>query len=118
MLFSLISLFIISLFIILFLLRYCRHDVENPPDKFLQSRKHQHKSERCHAGTICNTLLTSDGDKKLKDSQEDLKSAVISEELQAMVKDKQRPRSGLIVRGIMAGPGASSPEVIFNPSKS
>ncbi|XP_040521435.1 probable ubiquitin carboxyl-terminal hydrolase MINDY-4 isoform X5 [Gallus gallus] len=87
-----------------------RHDVENPPDKFLQSRKHQHKSEKCHAGTICNTLLTSDGDKKLKDSQEDLKSAVISEELQAMVKDKQRPRSGLIVRGIMAGPGASSPE--------
>ncbi|OXB64205.1 hypothetical protein ASZ78_003653, partial [Callipepla squamata] len=68
------------------------HDVENPPDKLLQSRKHQHKSEKCHTGTICNSHLTSDGDKKLKGSQEDLKSAVITEELQATVKYKQRPR--------------------------
>uniref|UniRef100_A0A8C2TE94 Ubiquitin carboxyl-terminal hydrolase MINDY n=1 Tax=Coturnix japonica TaxID=93934 RepID=A0A8C2TE94_COTJA len=109
------SLLIISLFLILFLLLYCRHDVENPPDKILQSRRHQHKSEKCHTGTMCNSHLTSDGDKKLKGSQEDLKSAVISEELQAMVKDKQRPRSGLIVRGMMAGPGASSPEVGQSP---
>ncbi|POI34951.1 hypothetical protein CIB84_001297 [Bambusicola thoracicus] len=69
-----------------------RHDVENPPDKFLQSRKHQHKSEKCHAGTICNSLLTPDGDKKLKGSQEDLKSAVISEELQAMDLQKRKSK--------------------------
>ncbi|NXK47336.1 MINY4 hydrolase, partial [Chauna torquata] len=86
------------------------YDVENPLDKTLPSRKHQHKSEKCPTGTICNSHLTSDGDKKLKDSQEDLKATMISEELQVTVKDKQRPRSGLIVRGMMAGPVASSPE--------
>lgn len=87
-----------------------RYHVENPLDKILSSRKHQHKSEKCHTETICNSQLTSDGDKKLKDSQEDLKATMISEELQATVKDKHRPRSGLIVRGMMAGPVASSPE--------
>ncbi|XP_013037931.3 probable ubiquitin carboxyl-terminal hydrolase MINDY-4 isoform X1 [Anser cygnoides] len=87
-----------------------RYHVENPLDKILSSRKHQHKSEKCHMETICNSQLTSDGDKKLKDSQEDLKATMISEELQATVKDKHRPRSGLIVRGMMAGPVASSPE--------
>ncbi|NXE46625.1 MINY4 hydrolase, partial [Casuarius casuarius] len=86
-----------------------RYDVEDPLDKILPSRKHQHKSERCRTGTIHNTHLLSDGDKKLKDSQEDLK-ATSSEELKATVKEKQRSRSGLIVRGMMAGPIASSPE--------
>lgn len=42
---------------------------------------------------------------------------MISEELQATVKDKHRPRSGLIVRGMMAGPVASSPEVISSAYK-
>ncbi|NXW05639.1 MINY4 hydrolase, partial [Fregetta grallaria] len=87
-----------------------RYDVENPLDKILQSRKHHHKSEKCHTGTIHNSQLPSDGDKKLKDSQEDLKAATISEELKSTVKEKPRPRSGLIVRGMMAGPVASSPE--------
>ncbi|XP_064361756.1 probable ubiquitin carboxyl-terminal hydrolase MINDY-4 isoform X5 [Dromaius novaehollandiae] len=86
-----------------------RYDVEDPLDKILPSRKHQHKSERCHTGTIHNTHSLSDGDKKLKDSREDLK-AMSSEELKATVKEKQRSRSGLIVRGMMAGPIASSPE--------
>ncbi|XP_049654671.1 probable ubiquitin carboxyl-terminal hydrolase MINDY-4 isoform X3 [Accipiter gentilis] len=85
-----------------------RYDVENPLDKILPSRKHQHKSEKCHTGTIHNSHLPSDGDKKLKDSQEDLKAATISEELKSNMKEK--PRSGLIVRGMMAGPVASSPE--------
>ncbi|NXW15560.1 MINY4 hydrolase, partial [Circaetus pectoralis] len=87
-----------------------RYDVENPLDKILPSRKHQHKSEKCHTGTIHNSHLPSDGDKKLKDSQEDLKTATISEELKSTMKEKPRPRPGLIVRGMMAGPVASSPE--------
>nr|XP_009506787.1 PREDICTED: protein FAM188B [Phalacrocorax carbo] len=87
-----------------------RHDVENPLDKILPSRKHQHKSENCHTGTINNSHLPPDGDKKLKDSREDLKAAVISEELKSTVKEKPRPRSGLIVRGMMTGPVTSLPE--------
>ncbi|NXD77513.1 MINY4 hydrolase, partial [Halcyon senegalensis] len=87
-----------------------RCDSENPGDKILPSRKHQHKSEKCHTGMIPNSLLSSDGDKKLKDSREDLKAATTSEELKSAAKEKQRSRSGLIVRGMMAGPVASSPE--------
>ncbi|NXN45860.1 MINY4 hydrolase, partial [Rhinoptilus africanus] len=87
-----------------------RCDVENPLDKILPSRKHQHKSEKCHTGTIHNSHLPSDGDKRLKDSREDIKAATISEELKSTVKEKPRLRSGLIVRGMMAGPVASSPE--------
>ncbi|NXT36234.1 MINY4 hydrolase, partial [Pelecanoides urinatrix] len=87
-----------------------RYDVENPLDKILPSRKHHHKSEKCHTGTIHSSHLPSDRDKKLKDSREDLKAATISEEMKSTVKEKPRPRSGLIVRGMMAGPVASSPE--------
>ncbi|KFU89362.1 Protein FAM188B, partial [Chaetura pelagica] len=88
----------------------CRGDVENPLDKIPPSRKHQQKSEKCHTGAIHNSHLPSDGDKKLKHSQEDLKAATISEELKSTMKEKPKPRSGLIVRGMMAGPVASSPE--------
>ncbi|NXP72320.1 MINY4 hydrolase, partial [Ramphastos sulfuratus] len=87
-----------------------RYNVESPLDKVLPSRKHQHRSEKCHTGTIHNSHLPSDGDKKLKDSREDLKAATIPEELKSTVKEKPKPRSGLIVRGMMAGPVASSPE--------
>ncbi|NWI59646.1 MINY4 hydrolase, partial [Calyptomena viridis] len=87
-----------------------RHDAENPLDKILPSRKHQHRSEKCHSGTIHNSHLPSDGDKKLKDSREDLKASTVSEELKSTVKEKSKLRSGLIVRGMMAGPIASSPE--------
>ncbi|NWS56700.1 MINY4 hydrolase, partial [Chunga burmeisteri] len=87
-----------------------RYDIENPLDKILPSRKHQHKSEKCHTAAIHNSHSPSNGDKKLKDSREDLKAATISEELKSTVKEKPRPRSGLIVRGMMAGPVANSPE--------
>ncbi|NXG05022.1 MINY4 hydrolase, partial [Sakesphorus luctuosus] len=87
-----------------------RSDVETPLDKIPSSRKYQHRSEKCHTGTIHSSHLPSDGDKKLKDSQEDLKAATISEELKSTVKEKPKFRSGLIVRGMMAGPVASSPE--------
>ncbi|NXF09257.1 MINY4 hydrolase, partial [Smithornis capensis] len=87
-----------------------RYDVENPLDKILSSRKHQHRSEKCHSGTIHNSHLPSDGDKKLKDSREDLKAPTIFEELKSTVKEKSKLRSGLIARGMMAGPVASSPE--------
>ncbi|KFQ20761.1 Protein FAM188B, partial [Mesitornis unicolor] len=87
-----------------------RCDVENPQDKIPPSRKHQHKSEKCHTGTIHNNHLPSDGDKKSKDNRDDLKAAIISEELKSTVKEKPRARTGLIVRGMMAGPVASSPE--------
>ncbi|KAM9287794.1 putative ubiquitin carboxyl-terminal hydrolase MINDY-4 [Cariama cristata] len=87
-----------------------RYDIENPLDKILPSRKHQHKSEKCHTVAIHNSHSPSNGDKKLKGSREDLKTATISEELKSTVKEKPRPRSGLIVRGMMAGPVANSPE--------
>ncbi|NXK35462.1 MINY4 hydrolase, partial [Piprites chloris] len=87
-----------------------RYDVENPLDKIPSSRKHQHRSEKCHTGTTPNSHLPSEGDKKLKDSQEDLKAATISEETKSTVKEKSKLRSGLIARGMMAGPVASSPE--------
>ncbi|XP_064495384.1 probable ubiquitin carboxyl-terminal hydrolase MINDY-4 isoform X2 [Pseudopipra pipra] len=87
-----------------------RYDVENPLDKIPSSRRHQHRSEKCHTGTTPNSHLPSDGDKKLKDSQEDLKAATISEETKSTVKEKSKLRSGLIARGMMAGPVASSPE--------
>ncbi|NXS55288.1 MINY4 hydrolase, partial [Brachypteracias leptosomus] len=87
-----------------------RCDTENPVDKVLPPRKHQHRSEKSHTGTIHNSHLPSDGDKKLKDSREDLKATATCEELKSTLKEKPRPRSGLIVRGMMTGPVASSPE--------
>ncbi|XP_074755931.1 putative ubiquitin carboxyl-terminal hydrolase MINDY-4 isoform X1 [Athene noctua] len=87
-----------------------RYDAENPLDKILPFRKHRHKSEKCHTGTIHNSHLPSDGEKKLKDSREDLKAVTISEELKATVREKPRPGSGLFIRGMMSGPVASSPE--------
>ncbi|KFP86384.1 Protein FAM188B, partial [Acanthisitta chloris] len=87
-----------------------RYDVDNPLHTIPSSRKHQHRSEKCHMGKIHNSHLPSDGDKKLKDSREDLKAATISEELKSTVKEKSRSKSGLFVRGMMAGPAATSPE--------
>ncbi|XP_062424736.1 probable ubiquitin carboxyl-terminal hydrolase MINDY-4 isoform X2 [Rhea pennata] len=87
-----------------------RYNADGPLDEILSSRKHRHKSEKCHTGAIHSSHSLSDGDKKFKDSQEDLKATTSSEELKATVKEKQRSRSGLTVRGMMAGPIASSPE--------
>ncbi|NXR29903.1 MINY4 hydrolase, partial [Cinclus mexicanus] len=87
-----------------------RYDVENPLDKIPPPRKHQHRSEKCHTGTTHSSNLSCAWDKKLKDSQEDLKAALISEELKSTGKEKSRPRAGLIARGMMAGPVASPPE--------
>ncbi|NXY36906.1 MINY4 hydrolase, partial [Pomatorhinus ruficollis] len=87
-----------------------RYDVENPLDKIPPSRKHQHRSEKCHAGTTHSSNLPGACDKKLKDSREDLKAAAVSEELKSTGKEKSRPRAGLIARGMMAGPVASPPE--------
>ncbi|NWR23120.1 MINY4 hydrolase, partial [Emberiza fucata] len=87
-----------------------RHDAENLLDKVPPPRKHQHRSEKCHPGTTHSSNLPCAWDKKSKDSQEDLKAAVISEELKSTGKEKSRPRVGLIARGMMAGPVASPPE--------
>ncbi|XP_056340995.1 probable ubiquitin carboxyl-terminal hydrolase MINDY-4 isoform X3 [Oenanthe melanoleuca] len=87
-----------------------RSDVENPLDKIPPPRKHQHRSEKCHPGTTHSSDLPCAWDKKLKDSGEDLRAALISEELKSTGKEKSRPRAGLIARGMMAGPVASSPE--------
>ncbi|NWX96137.1 MINY4 hydrolase, partial [Nothoprocta ornata] len=87
-----------------------RCNVEDPFDKVLPARRHQHKSERCHTGSMHNSHSLSDADRKLKDSWEDLKATVSSEELKATVKEKQKSRSGLIIRGMMAGPTANAPE--------
>ncbi|NXC88807.1 MINY4 hydrolase, partial [Cercotrichas coryphoeus] len=87
-----------------------RSDVENPQDKIPPPRKHQHRSEKCHTGTTHSSDLPCAWDKKLKDSREDLREALISEELKSTGKEKSRPRAGLIARGMMAGPVASPPE--------
>ncbi|NXS79755.1 MINY4 hydrolase, partial [Erpornis zantholeuca] len=87
-----------------------RYDVENPLDKILPPRKHQHRSEKCHTGTTHSSNLTCAWDKKLKDSGEDLKAALVSEELKSTGKEKSRPRAGLLARAMMAGPVASPPE--------
>ncbi|NWT75160.1 MINY4 hydrolase, partial [Prunella himalayana] len=87
-----------------------RYDAESPLDKIPPPRKHQHRSEKCHTGTTHSSTLPCAWDKKLKDSREDLKAAVISEELKSTGKEKSRPRAGLIARGMMAGPVASPPE--------
>ncbi|NXM21575.1 MINY4 hydrolase, partial [Ploceus nigricollis] len=87
-----------------------RYDAENPLDKIPPPRKHQHRSEKCHTGTTHSSNLPCAWDKKLKDSREDLKAAVISEELKSTGKEKLRLRAGLIARGMMAGPVASPPE--------
>ncbi|XP_031951451.1 probable ubiquitin carboxyl-terminal hydrolase MINDY-4 isoform X5 [Corvus moneduloides] len=87
-----------------------RYDVENPLDKIPPPRKHQHRSEKCHPGTTHSSNLPCAWDKKLKDSQEDLKAAPVSEELKSTGKEKPRPRAGLTAKGMMAGPVASPPE--------
>ncbi|NXQ19115.1 MINY4 hydrolase, partial [Peucedramus taeniatus] len=87
-----------------------RYDAENPLDKIPPPRKHQHRSEKCHTGTTHSSNLPCAWDKRLKDSREDLKAAVISEELKSTGKEKSRPRVGLTARGMMAGPVASPPE--------
>ncbi|XP_050827577.1 probable ubiquitin carboxyl-terminal hydrolase MINDY-4 isoform X4 [Serinus canaria] len=87
-----------------------RYDAENPLDKIPPPKKHQHRSDKCHTGTTQSSTLPCAWDKKFKDSGEDLKAAVISEELKSTGKEKSRPRAGLIARGMMAGPVASSPE--------
>uniref|UniRef100_A0A8C3TJL7 Ubiquitin carboxyl-terminal hydrolase MINDY n=1 Tax=Catharus ustulatus TaxID=91951 RepID=A0A8C3TJL7_CATUS len=87
-----------------------RCDAENPLDKIPPARKHQHRGEKCHPGTAHSSDLPCAWDKKLKDSREDLKAALISEELKPTGKEKPRPRAGLIARGMMAGPVASPPE--------
>ncbi|NXH05304.1 MINY4 hydrolase, partial [Loxia leucoptera] len=87
-----------------------RYDAEDPLDKIPPPKKHQHRSDKCHTETTQSSTLPCAWDKKLKDSGEDLKAAVISEELKSTGKEKSRPRAGLIARGMMAGPVASSPE--------
>ncbi|NXO66903.1 MINY4 hydrolase, partial [Phainopepla nitens] len=87
-----------------------RYDVENPLDKVPPARKHQHRGEKCHTGTAHSSNLPCACDKKLKDSREDLKAALTSEELKSTGKEKSRLRAGLIARGMMAGPVASPPE--------
>ncbi|NWY67163.1 MINY4 hydrolase, partial [Erithacus rubecula] len=87
-----------------------RSDIENPLDKIPPPRKHQHRSEKCHTGTTHSSDSPCAWDKKLRDSREDLRAALISEELKSTGKEKSKPRAGLIARGMMAGPVASSPE--------
>lgn len=87
-----------------------RYDVENPLDKIPPPRKHQHRSEKCHPGTTHGSNLPCAWDKKLKDSREDLKAALVPEELKSTGKEKPRPRAGLTAKGMMAGPVASPPE--------
>ncbi|NWV34910.1 MINY4 hydrolase, partial [Grantiella picta] len=87
-----------------------RYDAENPPDKNLPPRKHQHRGEKCHTGTTHSSTLPCAWDKKLKDSGEDSKAALISEELKSTGKEKSKPKAGLVARGMMAGPVASLAE--------
>ncbi|NXH34904.1 MINY4 hydrolase, partial [Myiagra hebetior] len=87
-----------------------RCDAENPLDKIPPPRKHQHRSEKCHPGTAQSSNSPCAWDRKLKDNGEDLKAALVPEELKCPGKEKPRPRAGLIARAMMVGPAATPPE--------
>uniref|UniRef100_A0A8C3FAS2 Ubiquitin carboxyl-terminal hydrolase MINDY n=1 Tax=Chrysemys picta bellii TaxID=8478 RepID=A0A8C3FAS2_CHRPI len=88
-----------------------RYDIDVPLDKVIPSKRHQHKSEKSKTVVVPNSGSSSEGDKKSKNSRDDLKITETSEEMKTTMREKQRSRSGLIVRGMMAGPTASSQEV-------
>ncbi|XP_039379136.1 probable ubiquitin carboxyl-terminal hydrolase MINDY-4 isoform X5 [Mauremys reevesii] len=83
-----------------------RYDIDVP----LYKDRHQHKSEKSKTVVVPNSGSSSEGDKKSKNSRDDLKITETSEEMKTTMREKQRSRSGLIVRGMMAGPTASSQE--------
>uniref|UniRef100_A0A674IVD9 Ubiquitin carboxyl-terminal hydrolase MINDY n=1 Tax=Terrapene triunguis TaxID=2587831 RepID=A0A674IVD9_9SAUR len=87
-----------------------RYDIDVPLDKVIPSKRHQHKSEKSKTVVVPNSGSSSEGDKKSKNSRDDLKITETSEEMKTTMREKQRSRSGLIVRGMMAGPTASSQE--------
>uniref|UniRef100_A0A674IS03 Ubiquitin carboxyl-terminal hydrolase MINDY n=1 Tax=Terrapene triunguis TaxID=2587831 RepID=A0A674IS03_9SAUR len=89
-----------------------RYDIDVPLDKVIPSKRHQHKSEKSKTVVVPNSGSSSEGDKKSKNSRDDLKITETSEEMKTTMREKQRSRSGLIVRGMMAGPTASSQEVL------
>uniref|UniRef100_A0A8C3FFZ2 Ubiquitin carboxyl-terminal hydrolase MINDY n=1 Tax=Chrysemys picta bellii TaxID=8478 RepID=A0A8C3FFZ2_CHRPI len=91
-----------------------RYDIDVPLDKVIPSKRHQHKSEKSKTVVVPNSGSSSEGDKKSKNSRDDLKITETSEEMKTTMREKQRSRSGLIVRGMMAGPTASSQEEIKN----
>ncbi|XP_074841278.1 putative ubiquitin carboxyl-terminal hydrolase MINDY-4 isoform X2 [Carettochelys insculpta] len=86
-----------------------RYDVDTPLDKVVPSKRHPHKSEKSKTVVAPNSSSSAEADKKLE-NRDDLKTTEMSEEMKTTVREKQRSRSGLIVRGIIAGPMASSQE--------
>ncbi|XP_067386500.1 probable ubiquitin carboxyl-terminal hydrolase MINDY-4 [Emydura macquarii macquarii] len=86
------------------------YDIDAPLDKVIPSRRHQHKSEKSKTVVVPSSSSSSEGDKQLKNNRDYLKIIETSEEMKTTMKEKQRSRSGLIVRGMMAGPTASSQE--------
>lgn len=90
-----------------------RCEIDDLLDKVIPSRRHHQTSEKSNTGISPNSSSFSEGDKKFKNSMEDLKIIRNSEEMKTTMKEKQRSRSSLILRGMMAGPTASSQEVIF-----
>nr|XP_006120643.1 probable ubiquitin carboxyl-terminal hydrolase MINDY-4 isoform X1 [Pelodiscus sinensis] len=86
-----------------------RYDIDEPLDKVISSKRHQHKSEKSKTVVVPNSGPSTEGDKKLK-NRDDLKTTEMPEEMKTTVREKQRSKSGLIVRGMMAGPTASSQE--------
>ncbi|EMP29428.1 hypothetical protein UY3_13471 [Chelonia mydas] len=87
-----------------------RYDIDVPRDKVIPSKRHQHKREKSKTVVEPNSGSSSEGDKKLKNSRDDLKITETSEEMKTTMREKQKSRSSLIVRGMMAGPTASSQE--------
>ncbi|XP_025050684.1 probable ubiquitin carboxyl-terminal hydrolase MINDY-4, partial [Alligator sinensis] len=87
-----------------------RCEIDDLLDKVIPSRRHHQKSEKSNTGISPNSSSFSEGDKKFKNSMEDLKIIRNSEEMKTTMKEKQRSRSSLILRGMMAGPTASSQE--------
>ncbi|KYO47020.1 protein FAM188B [Alligator mississippiensis] len=87
-----------------------RCEIDDLLDKVIPSRRHHQTSEKSNTGISPNSSSFSEGDKKFKNSMEDLKIIRNSEEMKTTMKEKQRSRSSLILRGMMAGPTASSQE--------
>uniref|UniRef100_A0A8C0H694 Ubiquitin carboxyl-terminal hydrolase MINDY n=1 Tax=Chelonoidis abingdonii TaxID=106734 RepID=A0A8C0H694_CHEAB len=85
--------------------------------RYIETSVNDYSDEDMHGRTVSDASktevfsgLSSEGDKKSKNSRDDLKITETSEEMKTTMREKQRSRSGLIVRGMMAGPTASSQE--------
>uniref|UniRef100_A0A8D0G8E5 Ubiquitin carboxyl-terminal hydrolase MINDY n=1 Tax=Sphenodon punctatus TaxID=8508 RepID=A0A8D0G8E5_SPHPU len=86
---------------------YC---IDEQINQILPLETHHKESEKYKTGTMSNSSPSSSRERKFPNNCEDSKT--IESLLEMKTREKLRSRSGLIVRGMMAGPTASSHEEI------